>query len=452
MKQRKNILFLTNRVPFPPDKGDKIRTFHQLDRLALSHNVYCACFIDHPRDVVHARALRRWCADVIALRWTRGLGVLRASAGWLRSTPLTIAAYRSGRMRRCLARWGQAIDFDVAVAFSSIMAPYALNVPARRRVLDLCDVDSQKWLDYARDSGRGLSKVYREEGRRLRAYEEACIKRFDATLLITARERALLDPENRSSTLFVVPNGVALLARKPILPSRQGAVISFVGAMNYRPNVRGICWFAQDVWPRVLEAIPDARLRIVGRDPRRSVRRLARVAGIEVCGAVDDVRRVLAESRVVIAPLQDARGLQNKVLEAMAMRRPVVATRAVAASLRVEPGRNILVADHAAEFADQVIDVCRSDALCDDVGEAGRRCVAAHYSWTDALDGYERVLLGPLADTPAERDSAALPRQRSRSVFAQRFRGEVRSFEEQGAGDFVGNRLRSGNAGVPRRL
>ena len=153
--QRKNILFLANRAPFPPDKGDKIRTHHQLVHLALSHNVYCACFVESKSEMNHARMLRRWCADVAPVRWDRKTAAIRAAGAWLSGKPLTRGAYAHRKMQRALAQWAREIDFDVVVAFSSSMAPHALSVPVPRRVLDLCDVDSQKWTDYAR-AGRGF--------------------------------------------------------------------------------------------------------------------------------------------------------------------------------------------------------------------------------------------------------------------------------------------------------
>ena len=411
MSARKNILFLANRVPFPPDKGDKIRTFHQLDRLARSHNVYAACFTETPRDVELAAALKRWCVEVVALPWNRRIGLVRAIRTLSSGRPLTVAVYRDPRLTKALADLARRVPFDVVTAFSSYMAPYALAVPAGRRILDLCDVDSEKWRDFSKNSRWPVSPAYRLEARRLRAYEERCLTEFDATIVITDREREIIDPllvrefllapapRRAGPTLHVIANGVELPVREPAPPSSCGPVVGFVGAMDYRPNARGICWFAREVWPRIVRDVGTATLLIVGRNPARRVRRLAGVPGVIVTGEVLDVRDELARCRVVVAPLQVARGLQNKVLEAMAMRRPVVATSTVVGGLSVRPGREILVADEPGEFAERVLALCRSDDLCDRIGNAGHRCVAAQYCWTVVLDRYERVLLG---SPPAE--------------------------------------------------
>lgn len=423
MEKRKNILFVSNRVPFPPDKGDKTRTFHQLDHLAHSHAVYCACFVDTPRDARHAETLRRWCVDVAAVPWSKKQGVLRAIKAWPSGAPLTTAVYQDPEMTAQLERWAKAAPFDAAVAFSSSVAPYVLAFPANRRVLDLCDVDSQKWLDYAHEEGLGTAAIYRREGRHLRTYELDCVKRFDATIVITDRERRILAPHGDNPALHVISNGVTLCGGRPAAASTVGPVIGFVGVMDYRPNEQGVCWFVREVWPRVRLEIPGARFVIVGRRPTRRVRRLANVAGVEVTGEVDDPRSHLAGFRVVAVPLQIARGLQNKVLEAMAMRRPVVATPAVASGLLARPGHSILAADSPENFGDKIIELCRFDGLCDKIGDAGYRCVSMFYSWPEALQRYERIVLGrPQPDEQGSQDVAQPPARHERSPFAAAWR------------------------------
>lgn len=394
MSRRGNILFLAHRVPFPPDKGDKIRTHHQLRRLASSHHVYCACFVDRPEDRLHAVALHEWCREVCAIDWSRSRAMWRAAAAILCGGTLTTAAYDCPAMRRQIDAWNATIEFDAVVAFSACMAPYAEQARARRRVLDLCDADSRKWLDYA-ERGHGLrSRIYGIEGRRLEAYERKCVARFDSTIVITDRERALLDPGERCDRLHVIPNGVDLPAID--VPSAAGCdpVITFVGAMDYPPNVSGILWFARHVWPGVQKAVPGARLMIVGRNPTREVRGLARLPGVCVTGEVPSVWPYLLQSRVAIAPLHIARGLANKALEAMASSRPVVATTGVAQSLGAEPDRHLLTADGATAFARQVIRLCRSDPLCNRLAEAGYRHVAMNYCWAEAMDRYAAVVVG----------------------------------------------------------
>lgn len=418
MARRKNILFLTHRVPFPPDKGDKIRTFHELQRLAASHHVYCACFVDCREDRVHAAALREWCREVYTVEWSAARARLKAVAALAGKRPITLAAYDDARLRRRLDIWSEAVEFDAVAAFSACMAPYALRVRATRRVLDLCDADSEKWLDYAASTHWPMSCIHAMEGRRLRAYERECMDAFDATIVITPREKALLDPRGEHSKLHVIPNGVDLPASAISRASSREPIISFIGAMDYRPNVSGIGWFVHEVWPRVLASQPRARLMIVGRNPARSVRRLGNRPGVCVTGEVASVRPYLAQSRVVIAPLHIARGMANKVLEAMAHRRPVVAMPDVASCLSAEAGRHLLVARDAAAFGERVIRLCRNDALCDRIAESGYRFVAVNCSWTEAMGRYHSLVVGEEPEAKFARESltASISRGISRGI------------------------------------
>jgi sugar transferase (PEP-CTERM/EpsH1 system associated) len=392
VRPRGNILYLAHRVPFPPNKGDKIRTFHQLKYLAARHNVYCACFVDSLADEVHAIALREWCVDVIAIPWNRRIALRRAAAAFLTGRSLTCATYDEPEMWRRLRRWSRQTRFNAVVAFSACMAPYAWSFPARRRVLDLCDVDSRKWLDYASASCFPISFAYRAEARRLAAFERRCINHFDATILATQRERESIDPNREHRSLFVVANGVDSPASPLQRPSAAVPVVTFVGAMNYRPNVDGAVWFVGHVWPRIKREVPDARFIIAGANPARAVQRLARIDGVTVTGEVRIARQ--KTSRVVIAPMPIVRGIPNKVLEAMAYARPVVAAPEVAEALGAEAGLHLLTAGLASDFADRVLDLLRRDAYCDLIAAAGRRFVAAFHNWRPILNEFESLVIG----------------------------------------------------------
>lgn len=394
MRERKSILFLTNRVPFPADKGDRIRTFHEIDHLARSHDVYCACFAHNDVEMRHADAVERWCKDVIAIPSNRRSAAMRALHGWFQGQPLTQSAYDSPEMSRRLQRWSERVDFDAVVAFSSMMAPYALTIPAKRRVLDLCDVDSEKWLDYARAARWPVSSLWRAECSRLQLLERTCLRQFDATIVITERERQLIAPFADAERTFVIPNGVRIDRSDTPTPRGVGPVIGFLGTMDYAPNIEGVRWFSRHVWPRVLKELPFARFMIIGRNPTRAVRRLGRQQGVIVTGEVADARRYLARCRVVVAPLHIARGIPNKVLEAMAARRPVVCTSAVASTLRAVSGRELIVADEPAPMAEAVVDLAWHDGKCESIANGGRAYVGRHHRWAEAMERFEEVVLG----------------------------------------------------------
>ncbi|MFH1416844.1 MAG: TIGR03087 family PEP-CTERM/XrtA system glycosyltransferase [Planctomycetota bacterium] len=413
MPRRKNILFLTTRVPSAPDKGDKIRTFHQLEHLARRHHVYLAGFADSDRDLAAAAFLRRICADVAIVRLRKHRTLIPAAAKWIHGLPLMCGAFDNRELHRSLARWSREIDFDVGVCFSTSMAPYLLELPLRRRVLDMCDVDSEKWFDYAEHTRFPMSMLFRREGARLRAFERSCLSSFDSVIFITEQERAILNPLPRVATTHVISNGTHLHPGSRSPASSRGPVIGFLGAMHYPPNVQAMEWFVREVWPQVSSTVPGARLMIAGRNPARSVRRLSQAPAVEVIGEVSDARRFLLGCRVVVAPMQIARGLQNKVLEAMAARRPVVATLAVASCLDVVDRHNILVADEAGDFADRVAELCWYDGLCERISEAGYRYAATYHCWPEVLQTYEQVVLGgcevPLSACPPSRNAGAPP-------------------------------------------
>ncbi len=411
MIDRKRILFLTPRLPYPPDKGEKIRTYHQLRHLASWHDVYCACFVDRPEDWQHVETVRRMCRDLIAIPWRKASAALGASFGALCGGSLTESAFRSRRMSAELARWshGSGSPFDAVVAFSSTMARHALAVPAARRVLDLCDADSEKWFEYARMSRPPTSWLYETEGRRLQRSEQRLLDAFDATIVITERERAALcrrDPRNDRPSLLTITNGVRLLDDNDRRPWECGLVVGFIGSMNYPPNADGACWFAETVWPTIAHCMPQARLLIVGRNPTRRVQSLARLPGVVVTGEVADAQQFLLQCRVIVAPLRMSRGLPNKILEAMAGGRPVVATPTAVEALPVRCPTNILIADEPRGMARCVLGLLDSDALCRRIGEAGYRFAAINYCWPDVLQRYERAVLGEAP--PA---SAKLPGQ-----------------------------------------
>lgn len=394
-----NILYIAHRIPYPPDKGDKMRAFRQLDHLARSHRVWCACFIDDPADRQYVADLESKGITVAAVPLRRATALARGALGKLRGGTMTESAYESRAMRRTLDRWTRTVSFDVAIAFSGGVAPIALHAPARRHVLDLCDLDSRKWLHYAHVAAPPLRLIYSMEGRRLASREIDWIKRFDATLLISEAERNELNaPKELLNKVRVVPNGVTL--PDPIADNAathnqpHRPTVGFIGVMDYRPNVDAVSWFARDCWPYIRSIIPDAEFRIVGRRPTRIVRGLARIPGVTVVGPVPDVQTELRRFDVSVAPLRIARGVQNKVLEAMAAARPIVLTPAAATGIEAENGLHYCLAAGADDMIAETITLLKTPRLRTELGLAARDFVGEYYRWPDALARFDAAVMG----------------------------------------------------------
>jgi sugar transferase (PEP-CTERM/EpsH1 system associated) len=393
---RPPLLYLAHRLPYPPDKGDRIRTFHLLKYLSRRAAVHLACLADEPVDAAAVAALRGYCERVAVVRlgrWSRWLRGLWALA---RGRTVTEGAFDEPALRALLRGWAARTPFHAALASASSVAPY-LRLPELRgvpAVIDLMDVDSQKWLDYAA-AGRGpRAWLYRTEGRRLRRREAALGRWARAVTLVSAPEEGLYRLCGGHGAARAVPNGVDLDYFRPAPPAREPRC-AFVGALDYRPNVDGACWFCHEVWPRLRRTHPGARLSLVGRRPVRAVRRLAALPGVEVVGQVADVRPYLARSAVAVVPLRLARGVQNKVLEALAMARACVASPQALAGLvgaGVRPGTHLLSASSADEWVEAVGRLLDDADLRQRLGAAGRRHVEARHRWEDCLEPFATLL------------------------------------------------------------
>jgi sugar transferase (PEP-CTERM/EpsH1 system associated) len=392
------LLYVAHRPPYPPDKGDRIRTFHLLRSLARRASIHLACLADEGTDPAAVAALRGYCERVAVVRLGRVARWGRALASLARGRTITEGAFEEPALRGLLRAWARETPFTAALASSSGVAPY-LGIEELRGVpvvVDLMDVDSQKWLDYAA-AGRGpRAWLYRIEGRRLRRLEAGLADRASALTFVTGAEADLYRRFRPRGPVYAVPNGVDLDYFRPA-PGGEEAGCVFVGALDYRPNVDGACWFCRQVWPGVVAHRPGTRVALVGRRPALAVRRLGRLEGVDVVGQVPDVRPYLADAAVAIAPLRIARGVQNKVLEALAMGKAVVASPQALEGLDVEPGVHLLVASTAAEWAGAVDRLLGTPDVRRRLGSAGRRFVEEHHDWDECL----RPFAGLCALTPA---------------------------------------------------
>ena len=386
----RNLLFLTHRLPFPPNKGDKVRSYHVLKELAREFRVYLGTFLDDPQDDGYVDQLRPLCADIFAVRLNPRAAKLRSVVGFLTGEPLTMPYYRNRHLARWVKHTLREKNIETAVIFSSPMAQYVDGIPGLRVVVDFVDVDSAKWVEYGASHAWPMSWVYAREGKRLLACERSIAHRAARSFFVTPAETALfcqLAPECVSK-VESISNGVnaeyfSSDAHRPT-PFVDGELpIVFTGAMDYWPNVDAVTWFAAEVLPALKFREPRIRFYIVGMRPGPAVQGLANDS-IVVTGTVPDVRPYLQYASVVVAPLRVARGIQNKVLEAMAMGAAVVTSRACASAIEGLEDE-VIGAERSDEFVDAVSSLLADKRRAQTMGNRARRFVVDQYGWDQRL-------------------------------------------------------------------
>ena len=384
------LLYLCHRIPYPPDKGDKIRSFHQVEYLGRHHEVDLFSLVDDPADWAHRAPLSKLVRSVTLERLRPRTARLAALSGLLTGEPMSVVYFRNRRLLAAVRRALQIGQYDLALVFSSAMAPY-LDGWDGPRALDFVDLDSAKWLAYADQLGRSpLGWLYQWEGSKLRDLERELAERAELTLLCAPREeqdlRSFASPRNA----LTVPNGTDLSYFTPGPAELPSIELIFAGAMDYRANVDAVEWFAQAVLPLVRERRGATGLTIVGSNPGRAVRALARDPDVTVTGRVPDVRPYLRSAQVSVAPLRVARGIQNKVLEALACGLPVVASSAALAGIGDAPG--VLLGQTAEDQADAICRLLSDQALREELARAGRAFVAENFCWETQLERIDRLL------------------------------------------------------------
>jgi len=408
------VLFLCHRIPYPPNKGDKIASWQVMKALCGRATVHLGTFIDDPADSEHRARMEAMTGESCILDLKPLPRLLRAARGLLSGEALSVAMLRDARMQRWVDDLLSRHRIDHVVAFSSQMAPYVMHhTRGRRSVMDFCDVDSEKWRAYAADKAFPKSWVYAREGRALGHLERRAAAAFDASCFVTEPEAALfrqLYPE-LADRAHCIPNGVDHAYFDPAayfapVPLDGAPRLVFTGAMDYWANVDAVVWFCAEVWPLLRARHPQASFTIVGGKPTAEVQALASRPGVNVTGRVADVRPYVQAADVVVAPLRIARGVQNKVLEGMAMARPVVATSGAFTGIEATPGSHMLVADTAQDYLAAIERFLAAPDYAAACGRAARAVVLERYDWTGSMN---RLLclagLDPAsAPAPADRE------------------------------------------------
>ncbi|WP_025896112.1 TIGR03087 family PEP-CTERM/XrtA system glycosyltransferase [Kordiimonas gwangyangensis] len=395
------ILFLAHRIPYPPNKGDKIRSWHMLEHLSAQHEVHLGYYVDDPRDLQHTVFLgsivKSMAFEFVAKRQQK----MRAPLGLLTGQPLTLAAYPMGKLGRYCNELMAHGDLDAIVLFSAAVAPlvFKRGAPPCPVVTDFVDVDSAKWASYGMSARWPLSWLYQREGKLLAAYERMVAASSAATLFVSEAEAELFRAgvtSDVAASVHAVCNGVDL---KRFDPAKYDAALAitqkviFTGAMDYAPNAEAAIWFVRHVWPLVKAKAPMAEFVIAGGPRTAEVDALAQPSSVSVLGYVDDMAAEIAKASVVVAPLQTARGIQNKVLEGMAMAKPVVATPAAQEGIPAAVGTDLAVQSDPRAFAETILHLMQHEGARNTMGSAARAFIEREHSWPTCLKRLDEILV-----------------------------------------------------------
>ncbi len=384
-------------MPWPLNKGEKIRAWNLIQYLRPKFRIHLGCVVDDPADMAHVAHLQTVCASVGAFPINKTLQKIKALGRLRPGRPLMPDFYYAPALRAWVDATLTQTRMDVIYIYSVAMAPYVLELAHPCKILDAQDVDSEKWAEYGRSAALPMRLVWTREARTLLAYERRAAAACKWTFFVSEPEAACfqrLAPES-AHKIVAVECGVDLARFSPELkfPSPYGGsgpCLVLTGNMDYWPNADAAIWFAQDIMPVLRRLRPDAQFWVVGANPGAEVLALAILPGVHVTGRVEDVRPYVANAAAVVCPLRIARGIQNKVLEGMAMGKPVIASPAAFEGVRAEAGVALLVADGVAAFVEKIIEVL--DGKHANLGVEARAVMERGYAWSAVLGRLDRYL------------------------------------------------------------
>ena len=451
------ILYIAHRIPYPPDKGDKIRSFNEIKYLSQRHEIHLACLADDPKDLKYEDDLKNYCKATNVILINPKLAKLKSSASLFSTKPLSVSYFYSRKLQQTVDQLLSTNHYDAIFCFSSPMAEYVFRSwvlspqpivhgqktneyqPSTmdqqpKLIMDFVDVDSDKWAQYSKYARFPKSWIYALEGRRLADYERNVAENFDHSIFVTeAEEKIFKDKNPNIQNVCVISNGVDLdyfspnylhqestidqrpsanergsstitqhpatinqqqsSINQPPASSLQQPVIVFTGAMDYYANVDGVVWFTKEILPLIKKQIPEIRFYIVGSNPTKEVLSLSDNNDVTVTGYVPDSREYLNKATVVVVPLRIARGIQNKILEAMAMGIPVVATPQAFEGIEAKPGRDLILGEDVEKVAEGVIKLIKKVSLRKSLGDNARRIIEKNYCWAKNLEKLDNILI-----------------------------------------------------------
>lgn len=390
-----NILILSHRVPFPPNKGEKIRTFHQIQHLSeLGHHIHLFSPYENPTELAYFEALDESLCQSVTARLLKNKAI-RLATGLFKGQPMSVANFYDKLLQQKFDQFLSDYNVDAIICSASSMAEYIfksaiLNTPDTEPLLimDFMDVDSDKWGQYQLSSSFPMSKVYAREQKLLANYEKKIVKQFDASYLIAQTEVTLFNQKVfKTDKVHVMGNGLDTSSFYPpkIKQPNAAPVFLFTGVMDYKPNEDAVIWFVNTCWPTIIEQRPKAKFIIAGMNPSNDISQLADDPSIEVTGFVEDILPYYHQADIFVAPFRLARGVQNKVLQAFACALPVISTPMGAEGILCQADQDILIAATSEEFIAQANKLIVHPEISDTIGQSALRLIQNHYSWQSQL-------------------------------------------------------------------
>ena len=395
-----NILYICHRFPYPPEGGGKVRAFHMIKHLTeQGHKVWVASLARSQQEFDECSGIADYCHQYT-------IGLVNESVQWARMIaylptpmPSSLAYFYSNKLKKQINAWLDTENFDAIFVHCSAVAHYVENVQHIPKILDYADMDSQKWLIYRSFKPFPLNWGYWLEGTKLMRSEKSLASKFDLSTCITKAELETLDGFNTAKKTDWFPNGVDAEYFQPDGTQYDPHSISFIGRMDYYPNQQCMLEFCHQTLPLIQKKIPETKLYIVGAEPPKEIRELENIPGVIVTGSVEDVRPYVLKTAAMVAPLNIARGTQNKILEAMAMGVPVVSSSLAAGGVDAIPGEHFLTADTPAEYAEKLTSLMESTSLRDKFAKVGRERMLSNHSWHESMKKMETLILSCIKKT-----------------------------------------------------
>jgi sugar transferase (PEP-CTERM/EpsH1 system associated) len=389
------ILFLSHKIPYPPDKGDRIPTYYRMERLHRAGHEISMVFPCFDRsELRHLPQVKKFCASVDTVYINPAFSKAGSLFSLLTDKPLTLPYFYSKGLHQKVKDRLAKEKFEAIYVYSSSMAQYVFDVKGVKKIIDLADSDSHKWMQYAQYTRGPVKWIYKREGDRLRAYEQAICREFDEVIVISEDEKTLFESYIEKKDFKVIPNGVDCNFFSQAGQEYNSSQLIFVGAMDYFANVDCVSYFVNDILPLIRRRVPEVTFFIVGVNPTRAVKALAHKRGVIVTGNVDDVRPFLNSSCACVAPMRIAQGIQNKILQAMAAGVPVVTSSKGNEGINAISGDSICVADSRQQFADYTVKLIEDPRVRVRISGRGRQFVSEKFQWEKNMNLFETIVSG----------------------------------------------------------